>query len=94
MRAIVAIESIGTAAVLALDEDGYLWRGTLGEAVNGVVQADWEPIRGPDDAPPLMDTRSELDLLEERIRRDVQARDALRAHLDGLPGVADSENVT
>jgi hypothetical protein len=77
--------------VIALDEDGYLWRGIIEITPTEALEADWTPIRGPADAPPFMDTRSRLDRLEDSIRDQVEERDRIRKRLDSLPKMGDSE---
>ena len=96
MRAFTHITALRTQlgdrtvdTLIALDEDGYLWRAQLLVEEEGVMEADWAPIRGPGDAPPFMDTRSYLDRLEARIREQTAERDRLREHFDSLPQAAD-----
>lgn len=80
-----------TFTLIALDEDGYLWRGVVQDSGEDALAADWTPIRGPGDTPPFMDTRGLLDRLEDSIREKVEERDRIRKHLDSLPKMGDPE---
>lgn len=95
MRSLAAFAIVETGeetfTLIALDEDGYLWRGVVQDSDEDALEAAWTPIRAPGDAPPFMDTRSRLDRLEDSIRDQVEERDRIRKHLDGLPKMGDSE---
>lgn len=80
MRAFVQFQAIGGDTIYALDEDGILFVGTIGDQMikqGGAYECDWTAIAGPADDEPFVDRRSRLDIIEETIREAEKQREAL-----------------
>ncbi len=94
MRSIVqfqVVEETETGIILvALDSDGFLWRGWAAlDAAFGTepLKPQWKAIALPPDAEPFVERKD----LFQRIEDDVRDRDKVQQRLDSLPGIGDED---
>jgi len=85
-------ESDEHITVMALDDDGYLWFGTVKYELTGALEADWQPIRGPRDDPPFMDTRDHLTRIEDDAKAKDADRERISERIGELPSIDGSDD--
>ncbi len=93
MRSIVqfqVVEETENGIILvALDSDGFLWRGYAPlEFGSDTLKPEWHPIALPPDAQPFTERKDLFQRMEDTARE----RDKIQERLDSLPGIDSEES--